>query len=62
MTDTFVRLLPTELERLTRALRGNVYDGDAILTSSKDTSFAGVSQDVPDEEVILAIKSVPCHY
>jgi hypothetical protein len=28
----------------------------------RDTSFAGAGEEVPDEEVINAIKSVPCHY
>ena len=28
----------------------------------QDTSFAGTAEEVPDEEVINAIKSVPCHY
>jgi hypothetical protein len=28
----------------------------------KDTSFVGSAEDVTDEEVISAIKSVPCHY
>jgi hypothetical protein len=28
----------------------------------RDTSFAGVSEEVGDEEVIGAIQSVPCHY
>jgi hypothetical protein len=28
----------------------------------RDTSFAGTAEEVPDEEVISAIKSVPCHY
>jgi hypothetical protein len=28
----------------------------------RDTSFLGVTDEVPDEEVITAIRSVPCHY
>jgi hypothetical protein len=28
----------------------------------RDTSFLGAAEEVPDEEVINAIKSVPCHY
>jgi hypothetical protein len=28
----------------------------------RDTSFLGTTEEVPDEEVITAIKSVPCHY
>jgi hypothetical protein len=28
----------------------------------RDTSFAGVADEVTDDEVISAIRSVPCHY
>jgi hypothetical protein len=28
----------------------------------RDTSFVGSTDEVTDEEVITAIKSVPCHY
>jgi hypothetical protein len=53
-----------EMERtaLLTALRGNAQENRAILTDRRDTSFAGTTEDVPDEEVITAIKSVPCHY
>ena len=54
----------TELERkqLTTALRGNAEQGRVLLLDRRDTSFAGTAEEVPDEEVINAIKSVPCHY
>ncbi len=52
-----------EREQLLKALRGNADNDVAILMDRRDTSFAGVAEDVPaDEEVITAIKSVPCHY
>lgn len=53
-----------ELERkqLVAALRGNAEHGRVVLLDRRDTSFAGASEEVPDEEVISAIKSVPCHY
>lgn len=53
-----------ELERrqLITALRGNADGNRAILLDRRDTSFAGTSSEIPDEEVITAIKSVPCHY
>jgi hypothetical protein len=53
-----------ELERkqLVNALRGNAEQGRALLLDRRDTSFAGSADDVPDEEVISAIRSVPCHY
>lgn len=53
-----------ELERkqLISALRGNAEEGRVLLLDRRDTSFVGSSEEVPDEEVISAIKSVPCHY
>ena len=53
-----------ELERrnLVAALRGNADGNRVLLMDRKDTSFAGVVDEVPDEEVINAVKSVPCHY
>src|SRR5207248_41339 len=44
------------------ALRGNAESDTAILIDRRDTSFAGIADEVTDEEVIGAIKSVPCHY
>jgi hypothetical protein len=54
----------TEIERrnLATALRGNADGNRVLLLDRKDTSFAGTAEDVPDDEVIHAIKSVPCHY
>jgi hypothetical protein len=54
----------SELERrqLVTALRGNAEGNRVLLLDRKDTSFTGTSEEVPDEEVINAIKSVPCHY
>jgi len=51
-----------EKERLLAALRGNAEAGRAILMDPKDTSFTGSADDVSDQEVISAIRSVPCHY
>ncbi len=53
-----------ELERrhLITALRGNADGNRVLLMDRKDTSFVGSAEEVPDEEVINAIKSVPCHY
>lgn len=58
----FRPLNDTERQELISALRGNAEDDQAILTDRRDTSFAGASDEIPDEEVISAIKSVPCHY
>ncbi len=54
----------TEVERknLAGALRGNAEQGRVLLLDRRDTSFAGSADEVPDEEVISAIRSVPCHY
>lgn len=51
-----------ERRQLISALRGNAEKEQAILMNSRDTSFAGTTEDITDEEVISAIKSVPCHY
>jgi hypothetical protein len=58
----FRPLNDTERTPLLTALRGNADSGRAILMDQRDTSFVGTAEDVPDEEVISAIKSVPCHY
>jgi hypothetical protein len=54
----------TDLQRraLIAALRGNTDRGLSILMNRRDTSFVGVADEAPEEEVIAAIKSVPCHY
>jgi hypothetical protein len=52
----------TEADTLRAALRTNSEDKGALIMG-KDTSFAGVRDDLPtDDEVISAIKSVPTHY
>ncbi len=58
----FRPLNDTERGQLITALRGNVESDCAILTDRRDTTFAGTSDEVTDDEVISAIKSVPCHY
>jgi hypothetical protein len=52
----------TERMALLTALRGNAEQDRAILMDRRDTSFVGTAHDVADEEVIMAIRSVPCHY
>jgi hypothetical protein len=51
-----------ERRQLVNALRGNAESDRAILLNRRDTTFAGSAEEVPEEEVINAIKSVPCHY
>ncbi len=58
----FRPLNDTERRQLMTALRGNAEHDRVILMDRRDTSFAGVSDEVTDEEVITAIRSVPCHY
>jgi len=58
----FRPLNDTERRQLITALRGNADHGRALLMDRRDTSFAGTAEEVTDEEVINAIKSVPCHY
>jgi hypothetical protein len=58
----FRPLNDTERRTLLTALRSNVQDSRAILMDRRTTRFAGTSEDVTDDEVITAIKSVPCHY
>jgi hypothetical protein len=58
----FRPLNDTERQKLIDALRGNAQSNLAILMSQRDTSFVGATEEVTDEEVISAIKSVPCHY
>jgi len=58
----FRTLNDTERRQLINSLRGNADGNRALLLDRRDTSFVGTTDDVPDEEVINAIKSVPCHY
>lgn len=58
----FRPLKEAERRDLIQALRGNADRGAAILMDRRNTSFVGTVDEVPDEEVINAIKSVPCHY
>jgi hypothetical protein len=58
----FRPLNDTERRQLITALRGNADQGRVLLMDRRDTSFAGTAEEVTDEEVINAIKSVPCHY
>ena len=58
----FRPLNETERRQLVGALRGNADSNRAILMDRRDTSFAGVVDEITDDEVISAIKSVPCHY
>jgi hypothetical protein len=58
----FRPLNDAERTRLLYSLRGNAEQDQAILMDRRDTSFVGATEGVPDDEVIMAIQSVPCHY
>lgn len=58
----FKPLNDVERRKLISSLRGNAEKDQALLMDRRDTSFIGSADEVPDEEVINAIKSVPCHY
>ncbi len=58
----FRPLAQAERRELIAALRGNADRDLAILMDPRDTSFVGTAEDIPEEEVIRAIQSVPCHY
>lgn len=58
----FRPLAETERRHLLTALRGNADRGLTLLLDRRDTSFVGVAQDLPDEQVMTAVKSIPCHY
>jgi hypothetical protein len=58
----FRPLAEAERRQLLTALRGNADRGVALLLDRRDTSFAGTSEDLPDEQVLTAVKSVPSHY
>jgi hypothetical protein len=58
----FRPLNDTDRQKLIEALRGNAESDRAILTDQRDTSFVGTTEEVTDDEVIHAIRSVPCHY
>jgi len=58
----FRPLNDTERKTLIGALRGNADQNQTLLMDRRDTSFIGTTDEVTDEEVINAIKSVPCHY
>lgn len=52
----------TEHDKLKDALQRNA-EHDHALLMGEDTSFVGTSTELPtDDEVISAIRSVPCHY
>jgi hypothetical protein len=58
-SHAFSSLERHERAQLLSALRGNVERDSAILMDRRQTTFAGTADDIPDNEVITAIQSVP---
>ena len=58
----FRPLAEAERRHLLTALRGNADRGVALLLDRRETSFAGTADELPDEQVMTAVKSVPSHY
>lgn len=58
----FRPLAEAERRQLLTALRGNADRGLALLLDRRDTGFVGTADDLPDEQVLTAVKSVPSHY
>lgn len=58
----FTPLTDDERDALTKALNRNAEDGVPIYMDPKKTTFRMDQSDPHDEEVIAAIRSVPCHY
>lgn len=56
----FIPLDEKERDALTKALKSNAEDGAPIYMDPKTTRFTEMNPH--DEEVIAAIRSVPCHY
>lgn len=62
MAVQFKPMSVEERKNLVEALRGNAEDNLAILMKPNDTSFLGSAEEVTDQEVVSAIRSVPVHY
>ena len=58
----FRPLNEAERKQLLLALRTNAEQGKAIVMDRRDTTFQGTADQVPQDEVINAIQSIPCHY
>ena len=60
----FTPVSPRELQRLEDAMVKNAFWNKAMTMNPKDTTFTGTTDIISDadNEVINAVKSVPCHY
>lgn len=55
-------VVKSERQALVEALRANATENKALLMDSRTTRFVGTADELPDNEVIDAIRSVPTHY
>jgi len=51
-----------ERGQLIAALRRNAEWEHPILMDCRGTSFVGMPEEVDEDEVICAVRSIPCHY
>jgi len=51
----FRPLAEAERRQLLTALRGNADCGIALLLDRKDTTFVGTADEIPDEQVLVAV-------
>jgi len=58
----FKKLTPEESSRLAEALKRNAKDGAPLHSDPLTTGWIPGSDEVTEDEVITAIKSVPVHY
>lgn len=61
---TFQPLVGNDRENLLKALQDNASEANRGIRVNRDTSFGGYvsDQEISDDEVVMAIKSVPVHY
>lgn len=58
----FKKMDEAEIQRLQKALRDNVENGTPLRMDPLTTGWQPGADEIDDDEVISAIKSVPCHY
>jgi hypothetical protein len=51
-----------ERQKLIKALRDNAERGEPIMMNGRTTTFEPSADSGVEDEVIAAIRSVPCHY
>lgn len=62
MAVEFRKPTDEETSALAKALKRNAADGTPLHLDALTTGWIPGSDEIADDEVIAAIKSVPCHY